>query len=64
MSHSVEIRLIADQEIKLLNRIINIHDLEAIWLNGNGEVSDFVLKPKEEGWVRQLHIEPRKEGED
>ena len=38
MSHSVEIALIADQDIRLLGEEVNIHDLMTIQLDSSGVV--------------------------
>lgn len=43
MSHSVKVTLIADQCIELLGNDINIHDLEHIVLDSNGQIIDFRL---------------------
>ena len=46
MSHSVKITLIADQEIKLLGKDVNIHDIDAIFLDNNGRVVNYLLKER------------------
>ena len=38
MSHTVNIKLIANQEIEVLGQIINIDDIETILLNSNGKI--------------------------
>ena len=38
MSHTVKINLTADQEINILGDTINIHDLETIFLDGDGKI--------------------------
>lgn len=43
MSHSVKVTLIADQEIELLNRTVNVHDIESIRLNSRGQIIDAFL---------------------
>ena len=44
MSHTITIRLIADQVIWFRESQINIHDIEAIILSGQGEVEEVILK--------------------
>ena len=41
MSHTVPVNLIADQEIKLLGKTVNIYNLKTIVLNENGKVVEF-----------------------
>ena len=41
MSHSVKITLIADQEIRLLGDLVNIHDLEYISLGSHGGIVSY-----------------------
>ena len=41
MSHSIKITLIADQEIRLLGDVINIHDIETIKLNSHGVIVSY-----------------------
>lgn len=41
MSHSVKVTLIADQEIKLLGDVVNIHDISSIVLNSNGYIIEY-----------------------
>lgn len=41
MSHSVFVTIIADQEIRLLGDVVNIHDLHSISLNSRGEIISY-----------------------
>jgi len=41
MSHSVKVMLIADQEIKILGDVVNIHDLYTIELGSHGEIISY-----------------------
>lgn len=43
MSHTVKVYLIADQEIKILGQVVNIHDIIAIELDSNGMVKGYTL---------------------
>lgn len=45
MSHTVGIYLVADQEINILGRRINIHDLQTINLDSEGRITDAYLNP-------------------
>ena len=45
MSHSITVTLIADQEIKLIGKTINIHNLKTIYLDPYGEIVGFYLYP-------------------
>ena len=49
MSHAVEVKIIADQFINILGQEINIHDLERIVLDGQGNIVEFTAlnRPKE-----------------
>jgi hypothetical protein len=38
MSHSVEVRLIADHEIELSGNMVNVHDLKTIMLDSYGKI--------------------------
>lgn len=48
MSHSANITLIADQEIKILGNTINIHDIHCIVLTENGQIKAVHKKNKNE----------------
>lgn len=39
MSHSVTVRLIADQEIEVNGKTINIHDIRTIYVNSQGQIT-------------------------
>ena len=41
MSHSVKVTLVADQEIRLLGDVINIHDLKTIVLDSYGNIIEY-----------------------
>jgi len=44
--HSVDLRMHADQEIKISGDEVNVHDLRAITINGEGLIVDYVLHNK------------------
>ena len=44
MSHRVEVGMIADQEIDINGKRINVHDIEIIVVDGNGLIVEFFLK--------------------
>lgn len=48
--HTVAISLIADQEIHALGRIVNIHDIVSIILNGSGEITRIVERKPKYNW--------------
>jgi len=61
MSHSVGVTLIADQEIEIQGRQVNIHDIKSILVDSEGKIADAYLEPEpgEEyaGWLSEE--EPR-----
>ena len=50
--HSVPINLIADQEIEALGKRINVHDIETITLDTNGNIVNISLHKEDDrgGW--------------
>lgn len=63
MSHSVKITLIADQEIKFLGEDVNIYNIDAIVLDENGKIIDYLLKehkvknvPLSEDTIREMWL--------
>ena len=46
MSHTVKATITADQEIELLGKTINIHELKALILNSKGKVICYSLEDK------------------
>jgi len=46
--HSVKVTLIADQEVSLLGRPVNIHDVVSVRLNADGAIVDVAT---EDGWL-------------
>jgi len=44
MSHTVQVNLIADQEIKINGEEVNVHDIESIFLNSDGVISCITKK--------------------
>ena len=49
MSHSVKVTIVADQEINICGKEINIHDLKALILDSYGQVIGYVADdPREE----------------
>jgi len=57
MSHSVEVTLIADQEIEIQGRRVNVHNIKTILVNPEGKIIDAYLEPepgeKYEGWLSE-----------
>lgn len=57
MSHSVEVTLIADQEIEIQGRRVNIHNIKSIIVDSEGKITDAYLEPepgeKYEGWLSE-----------
>lgn len=51
MSHSAKITLIADQEIKILGEIINIHDINTLVLDENGKIKQVYYTKKKEYYL-------------
>ncbi len=55
MSHSVSIRMIADQMINIAGRGVNIHDIVTIIVNANGVITNAYIRELEagsfEGWL-------------
>ena len=44
MSHTITIKLIADQEIEVQGKEVNIHDIETIYVDGCGKITEVTLK--------------------
>ena len=53
MSHSITVRMIANQEFEIEEIKVNIHDIETIIVNPEGVVVDAYLKTHtvKEGWL-------------
>ena len=53
MSHTVNIKMIADQEIEIGETSVNVHDIEAIKVNAEGVIVDAYIKTKSpiQGWL-------------
>ena len=54
MSHSVDVTLIADQEIEIEGRKVNIHNIKSIVVNSEGKIVDASVEPEGEnykGWL-------------
>ncbi len=49
MSHSVKVTLIADQEIEILGKEINVHKIIAIKVDADGTITDALLAPERPG---------------
>ena len=47
MSHTVTVRLIADQIIEVAGKERNIHEIETIYVNADGQIEDVAIKEKE-----------------
>ena len=44
MSHSIEVNMIADQEIDICKRRVNIHDISTIVVDADGKIIDAYLE--------------------
>ena len=57
MSHSVSVTLVADQEIEIQGKVVNIHDIANIVVNGKGVITDAYLVPADNklsiGWINK-----------
>ena len=56
MSHTVSVRLIADQEIEFNGRCVNIHNIMSVMVDAHGQIIDIYLEPEGEtyrGWLSQ-----------
>lgn len=55
MSHSVGVTLIADQEIEIQGRRVNVENIKSILVDSEGKIIDAYLEPepgeKYEGWL-------------
>ncbi len=53
MSHTVDIKMIADQEIEIGEVVVNIHNIETIRVNGDGVIVDAYIKTEipVKGWL-------------
>ncbi|KKM93458.1 hypothetical protein LCGC14_1208090 [marine sediment metagenome] len=52
MSHSVDITLIADQEIRICGKAVNIHSIKSIEVNYTGQITDAFVKQDGE-WLSE-----------
>lgn len=44
MSHAVKVRLIADSVIRIAGKDVYIHDIETIFVNSRGRITEVFLK--------------------
>ncbi len=53
MSHTVDIKMIADQEIEIGEVVVNVHNIETIRVNGDGVIVDAYIKTEipVKGWL-------------
>ncbi len=51
MSHTVQVRMIADQEIQIDGRKVNIYDITCIKVTDNGVIADAHVKEGYTGWL-------------
>lgn len=55
MSHSTRVTLIADQEIEIQGRRVNVHDIRSIVVDSEGKITDAYLETepgeRHEGWL-------------
>ncbi len=59
MSHSVSVTMIADQEIEIGGKVVNIHDIKHIIVDAQGRIIDAFI-PCKEKWL--IDIEEVKNG--
>lgn len=43
MSHTTEVKMIADQEIEIAGQEVNIHNIKTIYVNANGLITMVAL---------------------
>ena len=55
MSHSVKVTLIADQEIKVRGRDVNVHDIKSIIVDGEGRIVDIAYND-DRGWMSEVWL--------
>ena len=56
MSHLIDVRMVADQEIEICGRKVNIHNIHSIQVNSVGVIMDAYIEPEGEtytGWLSQ-----------
>ena len=58
MSHTVQIDLIADQEIEVGGKVVNIHDIQTIELLGDFRNMTIYLKCEHCGYKRVVAVSP------
>lgn len=51
MSHTTEVKMIADQEIEICGKIVNIHDILSITVNSKGKITNAFIEGK--GWLKE-----------
>ena len=54
MSHSVDVKIIADQEIQVLGKTINIHDITMIEFSPDGRIIRVLIQCERCGNTRTL----------
>ncbi len=51
MSHTVEVKMIADQEIEIAGKKVNIHDIQTIVVDGRGKIINAFATIKKSRWI-------------
>lgn len=46
MSHTVTVRMIADQVIEVNGNEVNIHDIKTIYVNPKGQIEEVAIKDR------------------
>ena len=44
MSHTVTVRMIADQIIEVAGQEVNVHDIKTIYVNDSGQIEEVALR--------------------
>jgi len=47
MSHTVTVKLIADQIIEIAGKEVNVHDIETVYVNSKGQIEEVAIKSTE-----------------
>lgn len=51
MSHTVIVSMIADQEIEIAGKMVNIHDIDSIIVNADGVITDALVSTESLVWL-------------
>ena len=57
MSHTVKVNVIANQEITLCGDVVNIYNIQSIFLDENGMIDSYAIIPHEDNLTKEIIME-------